>query len=159
MDILRCQHEVLSPGFLNNVIFLASTPHLSNLLAYHEANRSNLGLVNIRLINSLQLQVDSIISTFSSVQFSRSVLSDSLRPHELKHARPPCPSPSLGFTQTHVHRVSEAIQPFHPLSSPSPPAPNPSSIRVFSNESALHIRYQRIGVSALASVLPMNIQD
>ena len=30
------------------------------------------------------------------------------------------------FTQTHVHRVSDAIQPFHPLSSPSPPAPNPS---------------------------------
>ena len=30
------------------------------------------------------------------------------------------------FTQTHIHRVSDAIQPFHPLSSPSPPAPNPS---------------------------------
>ena len=30
------------------------------------------------------------------------------------------------FTQTHVHRVRDAIQPFHPLSSPSPPAPNPS---------------------------------
>ena len=30
------------------------------------------------------------------------------------------------FTQTHVHRVSDAIQPSHPLSSPSPPAPNPS---------------------------------
>ena len=40
------------------------------------------------------------------------------------------------FTQTHVHRVSDAIQPSHPLSSPSPPAPNPS-IRVFSNESTL----------------------
>ena len=32
----------------------------------------------------------------------------------------------LEFTQTHVHRVSDAIQPSHPLSSPSPPAPNPS---------------------------------
>ena len=32
----------------------------------------------------------------------------------------------LAFTQTHVHRVSDAIQPSHPLSSPSPPAPNPS---------------------------------
>ena len=32
----------------------------------------------------------------------------------------------LGFTQTHVHQVSDAIQPFHPLSSPSPPAPSPS---------------------------------
>ena len=39
------------------------------------------------------------------------------------------------FTQTHVHWVGNAIQPFHPLSSPSPPAPIPPSIRVFSNES------------------------
>ena len=37
-------------------------------------------------------------------------MSDSSRPHELQHARPPCPSPSPGFTQTHVHRVSDAIQ-------------------------------------------------
>ena len=72
----------------------------------------------------------------TSVQFSRSVVSDSLRPHESQHARPPCPSPnpgvysdsrpSLEFTQTHIHRVSDAIQPSHPLSSPSPPAPSPS---------------------------------
>ena len=44
------------------------------------------------------------------------------------------------FTQVHVRRVSDAIQPSHPLSSPSPPAPNPSQHQVFSNESALHIR-------------------
>ena len=62
---------------------------------------------------------------FSSVQFSRSVVSDSLRPHESQHARPPCPSPTPGVTETHVHRVRDAIQPSHPLSSPSPPAPNP----------------------------------
>ena len=61
-----------------------------------------------------------------SVQFSGSVVSDSLRPHESQHARPPCPSPTLGFTQTHVHRVGDAIQPSHPLLPPSPPAPNPS---------------------------------
>ena len=61
-----------------------------------------------------------------SVQFSCSVMSDSLRPHELQHTRPPCPSHLLEFTQTHDHRVSDAIQPSHPLSSPSPPAPNPS---------------------------------
>ena len=64
--------------------------------------------------------------TISSVQFSCSVVSDSLRPHESQHARPPCPSPSPGLTLTHAHRVSDAIQPSHPLSSPSPPAPNPS---------------------------------
>ena len=43
------------------------------------------------------------------------------------------------FTQTHVHRVSDAIQPSHPLSSPSPLPPIPPSIRVFSNESALRM--------------------
>ena len=64
--------------------------------------------------------------TFSSVQFSCSVVADSLRPHELQHTRPPCSSSVVEFTQTHVHRVSDAIQPSHPLSSPSPPAPNPS---------------------------------
>ena len=55
---------------------------------------------------------------FSSVQFSRLVVSNSL--HESQHARPPCPSIKLlpEFTQTHVHLVSDAIQPSHPLSSP-----------------------------------------
>ena len=63
---------------------------------------------------------------FSSVQFRCSVVSDSLRPHKLQHARPPCPSPTPDLTQTHVHRVGDGIQPFHPMSSPLPPAPNPS---------------------------------
>ena len=53
-------------------------------------------------------------------------MSDSLRPHGLQHARPPCPSPTPGVTQIHVHRVGDAIQPSHPLLSPSLPAPNPS---------------------------------
>ena len=47
------------------------------------------------------------------------------------------------FSQTHVHLVSDAIQPSHPLSSPSPPAPNRPSIRVFSNDSALRIRWPK----------------
>ena len=50
------------------------------------------------------------------------------------------------YTQTHVHRANEDIQPSHPLLSPSPPAPNPAqhqgpSIRVFSNESTLRMRW------------------
>ena len=61
-----------------------------------------------------------------SAQFSRSVVSDSLRPHELQQPGLPVHHQLLEFTQTHVHQVSEAIQPSHPLSSPSPPAPNPS---------------------------------
>ena len=47
------------------------------------------------------------------------------------------------FTQTHVHRVSDAIQPSHPLSSPSPPPSIPPSIRVFSNESTLCTRWPK----------------
>ena len=47
------------------------------------------------------------------------------------------------FTQTHVHRVSDAIQPSHPLSSPSLLPPIPPSIRVFSNESTLHMRWPK----------------
>ena len=47
------------------------------------------------------------------------------------------------FTQTHVHRVSDAIQPSHPLSSPSLLPPIPPSIRVFFNESALRIRWPK----------------
>ena len=66
----------------------------------------------------------------------------------------------LEFTQTHVHRVSDAIQPSHPLSSPSPPAPNPSQHqRTFPISQLFAWGGQSIGVSALASVLPKNTQD
>ena len=47
------------------------------------------------------------------------------------------------FTQTHIHCVGNAIQPSHPLSSPSPPAPIPLSIRVFSNESTLRMTWPK----------------
>ena len=66
------------------------------------------------------------LAQFSSVQFSRSVVSDPLRPHELQHARLAVHHQLPEFTQTHVHRVGDAIQPPYPLSSPSPLAPNPS---------------------------------
>ena len=60
--------------------------------------------------------------------------------------------------QIHVHGVSDAIQPSHPLSPSSPPALNLFQHKVFSNELALHIRQPIIGTSASASVFPMNIQ-
>ena len=49
----------------------------------------------------------------------------------------------LELAQTHVHQVSDAIHPSHPLSSPSPPAFNLSQLRVFSNESVLRIRWPK----------------
>ena len=57
------------------------------------------------------------------------------------------------FTQTHVHRVRDAIQPSHPLSSPSPHAPNPSQHRVFSNESTLHMRWPKNWSFSLSIIL------
>jgi len=68
-----------------------------------------------------------------SVQFSRSVVSNSLQPHGPQHARPPCPSLTP--------RVGDAIQPSHPLSSPSPPALNLAQHQGLFNESALRSRW------------------
>ena len=59
------------------------------------------------------------------------------------------------FTQTHIHGVGDAIQTSHPLSSPSPPAPNPPSIRVFSNESTLRMRWPKYW-SFSSSISPSN---
>ena len=78
--------------------------------------------------------------SFSSVQFSCSVVSDSLQPHELQHARPPCPSPnpsspklmSIEAVMTSSHLI--LCCPFLLL------LPIPPSIRVFSNESTLRMR-------------------
>ena len=61
------------------------------------------------------------------------------------------------FTQTHVHQVSDAIQPSHPLSSPSPLPPIPPSIRVFSNESTLRMRWPKYW-SLSFSISPSNEQ-
>ena len=62
----------------------------------------------------------------------------------------------LELAQTHVQQVGDAIQPSHPLSSPSPPAPNPSQHQGLFQWVSLH---QVAKVSASASVLPMNTQD
>ena len=96
---------------------------------------------------------------FSSVQFSRSVVSDSLQPHGLQHARPPCPSPTP--------RACSNSCPLswwcHPTSSPSV-VPS-SCLQSFpASGSFLTSQFfasdgQSTGASASASVLPMNIQD
>ena len=63
------------------------------------------------------------------------------------------------FIQTHVHWVGDAIQASHPLSSPSPPAPNPPSTRVFSNESTLHMRWPKYWSFSFNISPSMNAQD
>ena len=96
---------------------------------------------------------------FSSVQFTQScpTLCDLVN----------CSTPGLPvhhqlleFTQTHVHQVGDATQPSHPLSSPSPPAPNPSHHQgLFPMSQLFAWGGQSTGVSALASFLPKNTQD
>ena len=81
----------------------------------------------------------NLAHTESASQFSHSVMSDSLWPHGLPHARHPCPSPTSRFTQTHVHW---SVMPSNHLILCHPLLHLPSifpSIKVFSNESVLHI--------------------
>ena len=95
----------------------------------------------------------------SSVQFSCSVLSDSLRPRESQHARPPCPSPSPG-----VHSNSRPSSRWcHPAISSSvvPFSSCPQSLPAsgsFPMSQLFAWRGQSTGVSALASLLPKNTQ-
>ena len=95
---------------------------------------------------------------FSPVQFSCSVMSDSLWPHRLQHARLLRPSPTPG-AYSNSHWVSCAIQQSHPLFSSSTPAFN-----LFQNQglfqwvSSSNEVAKVLRVSASASVLPMNIQ-
>ena len=96
---------------------------------------------------------------FSSVQFNRSVMSDSLQPHESQHARPPCPSPTPG-----VHSDSSpSSQWCHPaISSVVPFSSGPQSLPAsesFPMSQLFAWGGQSIGLSASASVLPMNTWD
>ena len=80
---------------------------------------------------------------FSSVQFSRSVMSGSLWPHESQHARPPCPSPTPGVYQ---NIFIELVMPSNHLILCHPLLLLPSifpNVRVISNESVLHIRWPK----------------
>ena len=78
------------------------------------------------------------------VQFSHSVMSDSLQPRGLQHTRVfPVHHQFPELAQTHVHQVGNAIQPSHPLSSPSPPTFNLSQHQGLSNESVLRIRWPK----------------
>ena len=102
----------------------------------------------------------NICMTISSVHFSHSVVSDSLRPHELQHARPPCPS-----TTPEVHQNPCSLSQWcHPTIS-SFVIPFSSCLQSFPTSGSFPMSPfftsggQSIGVSASTSVLPMNVQD
>ena len=109
--------------------------------------------------NGKTMKVEELKVTFS-FQFSHSVVSNSLWPHEPQHARPPCPSPTPG-----VHSDSCASSRWcHPAISSSviPFSSCPQSLPAsesFPMSQLFAWGDQSIGVSALASVLPMNTQD
>ena len=100
------------------------------------------------------------VQTTTSVQFSHAVMSDSLRPHESQHARPPCPSPTPG-----VHSDSLPSNPWcHPAISSSVVPFSSCSLSLPASECFPVSQLfawgdQSTGVSALASVIPMNTQD
>ena len=91
--------------------------------------------------------------------FTCLVVSNCLWPHGLQHTRLPVHHQLLEFTQTHVHQVEDAIQPSHPV---VPFSSWPQSLPASGSfPMSQHFTWggQSIGVSALASALPMNIQD
>ena len=113
------------------------------------------------LLNMLgcQLQVMGKY-VFSSVQFSCSVMSDSLRPHGLQHARLPYPSPtpeacpnSCPLSQWCHPNISSSVTPFSSCPQSFPASGSFQMSQLFASSG------QSIGVSASASVLPMNTQD
>ena len=95
---------------------------------------------------------------FSSVQFSHSVVYDPLRPHELQHSRPPCPSPTPGVYSNSCSlsrwcHPAISVVPFSSCPQSLPPSGSFQMSQLFTWGS------QSIGVSGSASVLPMNTQD
>ena len=112
------------------------------------------------VLNSTTIIVLLLICLFMTVQFSSVAQSCPTLCNPMNCSTPGLPvhHQLLQFTQTHVHRVSDAIQPSHPLSSPFPPAPNPSQYQSFPMSQLLAWGGQSTGVSALASFLPMKSQ-
>ena len=102
----------------------------------------------------MSLKIPNFYSSvqISSVQFRRSVVSDSLQPHESQHARLPCPSPTPGVHSNPSVMPSNHLILCHPLLLLPSVFP---SIRVFSNESALHIRWPKY-CSFSFSISPSN---
>ena len=102
----------------------------------------------------------SMLHIFSSVQFSRSVVSNSLQPHEPQHARPPCPSPTPGvypiscpLSRWYHPTISSSVVPFSSCPQSFPASWSFQMSQLFTSGG------QSIGVSASTSVIPMNNQD
>ena len=115
----------------------------------------------VQQIRSVEIMAICIyLLVFSSVQFSRSVMSDSLWPHGLQHAKFPCPSPTPGVYSNSCPlsrwchpTISSSVVPFSFCLQSFPASGSFPMSQLFASGG------QSIGVSASTSVLPMNIQD
>ena len=140
-------------------------PQIANTIV---KEKSTVEKLTSRFISSCSNQDSMVVtrkyigtaSVTSSVQFSLSVVSDSLRPHEPQHARPPCPSPTTGvypnpcpLSQWYHATISFSVIPFS------------SHLQYFPESGSFPINQffasagKSNGASASASVLPMNTQD
>ena len=113
-----------------------------------------------RRLGPLPKRAISLFWETSSIQFSRSVMSDSLRPHESQHTRPPCPLPtprvysnSCPLSWWCHPAISSSIVPLSYCPQSLPASGSFTMSQLFTSGG------QSIGVSASASVLPMNTQD
>ena len=167
-SILPCQVGPSQAGYfvINVCSFLAwLLPHLNQPFLLRALVTFSRKLSLVTRVWSLGVQSRNSLTTrrhtaFSSVQFSRSVVSHSLRPHELQHARAPCPSPSPGVHSDSCPlsrwchpAISSSVVPFSscPQSLPASESFPMSQLFAWGGQST--------GFSALASVLPKNTQD
>ena len=100
-----------------------------NLLAYlwkDDSLQTNNLFSHTIIVNDSGLKYLYYFSSVQFIQFSRSIVSESFDHKDCSTLVLPVHRQLQKFTQTHVHRVGDAIQPSHPLSSSSPSAPNPS---------------------------------
>ena len=148
---------------LSRQAYKSGLPYLPQ--AIFPIQRLNLSLLHCRQIlyhlshnNSSKNKISP--TTFSSVQFSHSVVSDSLWPHGQQQARPPCPSPTPGvhsnscpLSRWCLPVILSSVVPFSSCPQSLPASGSFPMSQLFASSG------QSIGVSASTSVLPMNTQD
>ena len=145
---------------LNNAVYRISCQSVLPFLALST-------LLIVTIIFNLKLEHTGfqkallyIINIFTSFKFSPSVMSDSLWPHDPQHTRPPCPSPAPGvypnpcpLSRWCHETISSSVVPFSSCPQSFTASGSFQMSRLFTSGG------QSIGVSASASVLPMNTQD
>ena len=109
-------------SFKNTCSFLNGL--ICSLVSY--LSHQNINFMRAETLFCLWYDPQNLVQLLSSVQISRSVMSDSVTPWTAARQATLSITNSPSSLKLHVHRVGDAIQPSHPLSSPSPPAPKPS---------------------------------